>query len=169
MENEIAIIVYFISRPCGVGKSTIAKELSRNIKPSALIQGDEMSYMLMEGSELSLEKRFSLTWENILLLVRNFVRNALNVVVDWVIQHELDWLCKNLSDLNVEIKYVALRADEDILIDRLERRGDSHLVDRLLLENSPTNEKFIYDTTHKDPSDIDKNIIFSQQFRIPFS
>jgi adenylate kinase family enzyme len=100
LEGKKANIIYLISGPCGVGKSTIAKEPYWNLKDTA----HEINNMLMVGCT---------NMENILLLARNFVHNGLNVVVDWIIQIELEWLCQQLS-----IKYVVLWANEDTLIER---------------------------------------------------
>ncbi|TCZ69617.1 hypothetical protein E0485_23695 [Paenibacillus albiflavus] len=106
----------------------------------------------------------NLTWENILALTRNFIINDLNVVIDFVVEDELDWFCKHISDLNVELRYIILRADKDKLIERLERRGDIESLERSLfllnkMETSPSNNQFIYDTTLKQPNEIAQDVI----------
>jgi hypothetical protein len=80
-------------------------------------------------------------------------------VVDFVVEEELEWFCKHISDLNIQIKYIVLIANEDTLIERLNKRGDARLIDRSLfllkkLESSVTNKKYIYDATNKKPSEI---------------
>jgi predicted kinase len=156
--------IYIVSGPCGVGKSTVAKELSRNLKQSALIAGDDIMTMIEEGYEPSWGEWLSITWKNILSLTRNFVQHGLNVVIDFVVEDELEWFCKHISDLNIQIKYIVLIANEDTLIERLNKRGDARLIDRSLfllkkLESSVTNKKYIYDTTHKQPSEIVHDLI----------
>jgi cytidylate kinase len=79
--------IYIVSGPCGVGKSTDSKELSRNLKHTALIAGDDIMSMIEEGYEMPWEEWLSITWKNILSLTRNFVQHDLNVVIDQATRH----------------------------------------------------------------------------------
>jgi cytidylate kinase len=156
--------IYIVSGPCGVGKSTVAKELSRKLKHSALITGDDIMSMIEEGYEPPWEEWLSITWKNILSLTRNFVQHDLNVVIDFVVEDELGWFYKHISDLNIQIKYIVLIGNENTLIERLNKRGDARLIDRSLfllkkLEHSVTNKKYLYDTTNKQPSEIVHDLI----------
>jgi gluconate kinase len=171
LDTSIEKTIYIVSGPCGVGKSTVAKELSRNLKHAALIVGDDIMSMIEKGYEPPWEEWLSITWKNILSLTRNFVQHDLNVVIDFVVESELEWFCKHISDLNIQIKYIVLRADEDKLIERLNKRGDDHLIDRSLfllkkLENSVENKKYIYDTTHKQPPEIVHDLIHLSNFYV---
>ncbi|SDN70988.1 Cytidylate kinase [Paenibacillus sp. yr247] len=157
-------VIYLISGPLGVGKSTISKELAQNVKQCVLIEGDDILHMFKGESHPSWEERLRLTWKNILALTRNFIQHELNVVIDFVVEDELDWFCKHISDLNVRLNYVVLRADKEKLIERLSKRGDIHSLERSLfllnkMETSPSNNQFIYDTTLKLPAEIVKEII----------
>ncbi|CAM4105151.1 ATP-binding protein [Paenibacillus alkaliterrae] len=158
------LIIYLISGPLGVGKSTASKELAQKIKQCVLIEGDDLLHMFKGESQPSWEERLSLTWNNILALTRNFIQHDLNVVIDFVVEDELDWFCKHISDLNVSLKYVVLRADKDKIIERLRIRGDIHSLERSLflmskMEASPSNERYIYDNTLKQPAETVKDII----------
>jgi 2-phosphoglycerate kinase len=48
--------IYIVSGPCGVGKSTDSKELSRNLKHTALIARDNIMSMIEEGYEMPWEE-----------------------------------------------------------------------------------------------------------------
>ncbi|MFE5323741.1 AAA family ATPase [Paenibacillus sp. NPDC056579] len=162
-------VVYLISGTSGVGKSTLAKELTQSLKPSALITGDDVNKMLLPGSELPMDQRFSLTWENMILLAKSFLRNDLNVVIEWILQNDLERICERLSDSAIQIKYVVLRANEDTLKERLGERGDSHLLDRSLfllqrLDALPFNNNYLYDTTGKQTSEIVQDILASDEY-----
>ncbi|WP_017437823.1 AAA family ATPase [Saccharococcus caldoxylosilyticus] len=171
MGTSIEKTIYIISGPCGVGKSTVAKELSRNLKHAALISGDDIMFMIEKGYAPPWEEWLSITWKNILSLTRNFVQHDLNVVIDCVVESELEWFCQHISDLNIPIKYIVLIASEDKLIERLNKRGDDHLIDRSLfllkkLGSSAGNKKYIYDTTHKQSSEIVHDLMHLSDFYV---
>lgn len=72
------------------------------------------------------------------------------------------------------MKYVVLRADEEILMERLNNRGDQYLIERSLfllnkLENAPANTPYMYDTTHKQPAEVLKDIINHPNFYVNLS
>ena len=41
--------LYLITGPCGIGKSTISKELAFNLKKSVLIEGDDIYHQVVGG------------------------------------------------------------------------------------------------------------------------
>lgn len=112
------------------------------------------------GSEPPWEERLGLTWKNILSLSKNFIEHGFNVVIDFVVEDELEWFCKQTMDLQVELKYIELRAEEETLKERLNGRGDSYLIERSLFLLTPTNKPFLYNTTSKQPEIIAADIIF---------
>lgn len=101
----------------------------------------------------------AIIWKNILSLTKNFLENNINVIIDYVVESEFEWLYKHLSDLNVKIHYVVLRADEDMIIRRLNQRGDDYLIEGSLylldkLKNFLPIKNYLYDTTNKQPVEI---------------
>lgn len=128
--------------------------------------------MLNDELSLSWEDRLQLTWKNILALTRNSLQHDLNVVIDFVVEEELDWFCKHLSDLkNVSLKYVVLIADKEKIIERLKIRGDIDSLERSLfllnkMVSSPSINKFSYDTTLKPPSETVEEVIKSARFYV---
>ncbi len=164
-------IIYLISGPIGVGKSTTSKNIAQSIKNCVLIEGDNILHMFNCDSETSWEDRLSLTWENILTLTKNFIQHDFNVVIDFVVEDELEWFCKQITDLQVILKYIVLRADKKKLIERIHTRGDNDSLDRSLfllnkLESSPLNKPFLYDTTLKHTAEIVDEIINDNGFII---
>lgn len=156
--------VYLLSGPCGVGKSTASKKLSQELKHAALIVGDDIMHMFEPGYEPPWEKSLSLAWNNILAITRNFIQQEMDVIIDYVVEDELEWFCQNLADLNVDIKYVVLRANEDTLIERLNRRGNPELINRSLfllkkLEEAAQNQPYLLDTTGKEPSAVVSEVL----------
>ncbi|WP_308128743.1 AAA family ATPase [Bacillus sp. sid0103] len=166
--------IYIISGPCGVGKSTLAKELTRTVKKSALIKGDDFLSMFEEGSAPPWEENLVIMWKNILSVTQTLIQHDYNVIIDIVVEDELEWFCNHFAYLNLKMKYIVLRADENKLIERLNKRGDQFLIDRSLfllnqLENSPANTKHLYDTTHKNPAEVLKDIMNSSHFDLDIS
>ena len=165
-------IIYLVSGPLGVGKSTTTKELAQKVKRCVLIEGDDLLHMYKGELQPTWEERLDLTWKNILALTRNFIQHDLNVVIDFVVEEELEWFCNQLSDLNVTLKYVVLRADKEVLMERLHTRGDNtHSVQRSMflldkLEGYPSNSQFLLDTTLKHPAKIAEEIINDSSFYI---
>jgi broad-specificity NMP kinase len=172
MNKQIDRSIYIISGPCGVGKSTITKALAREMKKVVLIEADLIHSMFVGKEQPQWEEQLSILWQNILSLTKNFIENNLNVIIDCVVESELEWFCKQFSELNVKIHYVLLRADEDILIRRLNKRGDVNLIERSLflldkLENILSNKHYLYDTTNKQPVEIINDLKSRfEQFRL---
>lgn len=173
MNKQNENIIYLISGPLGVGKSTTSKELARNVEQCVRIEGDIFLHMLGDELSLSWEERLRLSWENILALTRNYLLCGLNVVIDFVVEEELEWFCTHLSDLqNVSLKYVVLTAEKEKIVERLNTRGDIDSLERSLfllnkMKSSPYTNKFSYDTTLKQPSETVKEIIANTRFHVP--
>ncbi|RXZ01470.1 AAA family ATPase [Fictibacillus sp. S7] len=151
--------IYIFSGPCGVGKSTLTKLLAENMEKVVLIHGDDIHSMFVGRDQPSWGDQLSIVWQNTLSITRNFLDHGLNIVLDYVVEDELEWFCQELSGYDVELYYVVLRADEDVLVQRLQERGDGDLIDRSLflldqLEDDPANQPYLYDTTNKTPKEI---------------
>ncbi|OAS87798.1 MULTISPECIES: AAA family ATPase [Metabacillus] len=164
MDNRVNI--YLISGPCGVGKSTVSKEVARMIERSVLIEGDLLNEMIVRDSELSWEERLEINWNNILSLTKNFVQYDYHVVIDYVVETEIEWFIQQLSDLNVQIKYVVLRADVAKLNERLVKRGDPHLIDRSLFllnqfESSSLHRHYLIDASDREPYEVAEEIVLT--------
>ncbi|MDA5109573.1 hypothetical protein O3V59_14500, partial [Brevibacillus thermoruber] len=87
MKNNQVRTVYVLSGPAGVGKSTISKELTKKLNPSAYISGDYISHMHVNGRKKPWESKeeLSLIWDNILCLTRNFLTYGVNA--DFILTH----------------------------------------------------------------------------------
>lgn len=161
--------IYLISGPCGVGKSTVSKELAQRIPRSVLLVGDNLLHMY-QGYDTPWEERLSLSWTNILSLTRNFIGAGWNVVIDFVVEDELEWFVHELEDLSVTLHYIVLVADEATLLERISRRGTPEISERSLfllhkLKTLDANGPFLYDTSARQPTTIAGDILFSNNFR----
>ena len=83
-ESAMERSVYIISGPAGVGKSTTAGELVQQFDKSALISGDDISHIPVNGrgKPWLCQETHQLTWSNILRLPRNLLGFGYDVVID---------------------------------------------------------------------------------------
>lgn len=159
MNGKTKNSIYIISGPYGVGKSTVSKELANKMERVALIEGDQIKLML-KGKNLPLwEEYLTIIWQNIISLTQNYIENNINVIIDYAFESEMEWFYTKISELNVKIHYIVLRADEEILIKRLKKRGDLYLIEGSLsllnkLEQALPSKNYLFDTTHIQPDEI---------------
>nr|WP_240548553.1 AAA family ATPase [Paenibacillus lignilyticus] len=160
-----------ISGPLGVGKSTTSQELARKVEQCVLIEGDRLLHLLKDELPLSWEEKLRLTWDNIAALTRNLIRNHISVVIDFVVEDEFDLFCEQLADLNVDLKYMVLLADQETIVERLTIRGDLDSLERSLfllnkMEQSPSVIRFGYNTTGRRPTETADEILLSSRYHV---
>lgn len=153
--------IYIISGPCGVGKSTISKGLVRKLEKTVLVEGDLITAMFAGDEQPPWEEKLSIVWQNLSSLTKNFLQNGYDVVIDYVVEDEFEWFYKELQQagLDVTLHYYVLRADAEVIVERITKRGDTDMIPRSLellqqLENNKENAPHLYDTTNKDPNVI---------------
>lgn len=159
--------VYIISGPLGVGKSTVTRQLEDILDNTVLIEGDVLNAMFW-GKE---RKSWAITWENIMLIAQNYLRHDFDVIIDYVVEEELQWICNSLAQFNVQIKYIVLVADEASIRERLVKRKSPEDLERSLfllnkLKGTAQNKDYIFNTSNKQPIDIARNIIESNAYLI---
>lgn len=155
--------VYLISGPCGIGKSTVTSQLQKSLQNTVLIEGDVLHAMFCEIKS----KSWAITWENIIAVTRNFITYGFDVIIDYVVEDELEWIHKKLEDLEVIIKYSVLIAEKKTIAERLNNRGDTEALERSLfllekLKCMRQNEGHLIDTTNKNPSEVVRYILGKQ-------
>jgi broad-specificity NMP kinase len=163
--------IYLVSGPLGAGKTSLSKYIAQASANCVFLDGDALFFPLDTISRLSWEERLQLTWENILSVTRNYVKADCDVVIDLVIEGELQWFIKSVSDLDVQIKYIVLVADEKTLAEQLEKRGEPQYLGRSLdiLKKQladPANQPYFFDATHKSTVEIAEEFLSSNRFLV---
>lgn len=148
-------MLYIITGPAGVGKSTVASKIAQLSNKCAWIEGDDV-YHFVKGGYVSPWKEgnhLDVFWKNSISLIKNFLDNNYDVVFNYIIKKDdLIRLQKELK--NQKIKFVLLIADEDTLISRDKKRDiDSQMGERVLvllkeLLAEDYDKKYILDTTN---------------------
>lgn len=163
--------LYLITGPAGVGKSTISKILAGSKDKCALIEGDDI-YHFVKGGYVSAWKEgnhLEVFWKNCIDIIKNFLDSGYDVVFNYIInKKDLEMIIKDFSE--IEIKFVLLLADDQVLINRdNEREEDCRMGERVLvLKNNFVNQnfdkKYILDTTNmsieKTVKEIDTNDLY---------
>lgn len=147
-------LLYVITGPAGVGKSTISKALAGKFEKSALIEGDDIYHMVcggyvkpwLEGNHLEV------FWDNSIDLITNFIDRGYDVVFNYICTPEdIAYLRNNIN--SIKIKLCVLVTDEKTIIKRDKMRAiDCQMGKRsvLLLNEFKAmdyNEKYYLDTT----------------------
>lgn len=165
--------VYFISGPCGCGKSTLADAYAEHLvktekRPRTyVIHGDDFHHGFVgmyeedpfceeaqDSNPLAWSQVLKFNWECILDIARKALVRGLDVVIDYVVEGELPLLQKLAKEQNANLYYVVLTASEASIIKRLQTRGDNDLIERALflkkkLDSLPENQGHLYDNTGK--------------------
>lgn len=161
-------VVYIVSGPPGVGKTTISEQLAKAAERSELVTGDKFLIPL-KNSGLTFEQILEETWQKILSSTLEILRKNSNVVIDFVVEDELPWFYKHIANENTQIKYVVLLADEKTILKQLEKKNELNFKDRALflldkLGKDPANDKYIYDITNKEVAEVVQEIIKSARY-----
>lgn len=160
-------VVYIISGPAGVGKSTVSKRLVRRLERSSYISGDAISHIPVNGrgKPWLCQDTLNLTWMNILCLTKNLLDSNFNVVIDYVtFPTEADWLVRQLDGLGVRVVYVVLMVSRDTLLvrdqsrDPGEQMGQRSLILLDEFESSLIDDRYKLNTEQYKVEEIDEII-----------
>lgn len=177
--------IYFISGPCGCGKSTFTDAYAQHLvrlegKQVYVIHGDDFHRGFVEPEEkdaffvngeasdsVQWEEILSFNWDCILATAERALKQNLTVLIDYVIEEELPRV-KALADLyHAPLYYVVLTAEAESLEKRIRERGDIDMIERSLflkkkLEAMPENQGHLYNNTGKtvaeEVTEISKNM-----------
>ena len=148
-------ILYLITGPAGVGKSTLYKALAKSKSKSALIEGDEIYHQVI-GSYIPAWKdgnHLDIFWKICLNNINTYLSNGYDVIFNYIINPKsLDFLKESLK--NYPVKFIVLIADKNILLQRdKERPFDCQMNERCLVllekfKNMEFNKNHFLDTTN---------------------
>lgn len=117
-------MIIFINGSINSGKSTVSKLLSNKIGNCAVLEIDELRNFI---EWMPLEQSIPINWENAFLLIRNFVKNKINVIVPYPIsQKNYERIINSLKDLKENIYFFTLNPSLDIVS---QNRGERNLDD----------------------------------------
>lgn len=163
--------IYLISGPLGVGKSSLSKMISQKLG-FVLVDGDSFFVPLGKNEELSWKHRLRMSWDWIIGETRRHINNNKDVVIDFVVENELSFFLKKVSNLNVQVNYVALVANRADLIKRLKKRdGGTQYLERSIrlldkLQSDLNNKPYLLDSTGKSTAEVFEEVSGDERFLI---
>ena len=166
--------IYFISGPCGCGKTTLTDALAKYMvkvekrRQIYVIHGDDFhqGFVLRSYEEEAFWENgqaadqiewleiLKFNWECILDVAAKALKRGIDVLIDYIVEDELPLLKDLAKEYKAGLYYLVLTASADEIRKRIEKRGDAEMVERALflkekLENAAENQGRIYDNTGK--------------------
>lgn len=155
-------MIIFINGSINSGKSTVSKILAKKLGNTAILEIDELRNFI---PWMSLEESIPINLENACLLIRNFVKNNINVVVSYPLsQKNYLFISERLKDLEDEVHFFTLNPSLGVV---LNNRGGRDLsdweIDRIKYHyqtgiNNPIFGKII-DNSKEKPEETAEKII----------
>ena len=173
--------IYFISGPCGCGKTTFSDVYARHLvrvngRTLYLIHGDDFHQGFIEPEDkpeffqdgqasdpVLWEDILRFNWDCIISTADRALQQGMDVVIDYVIETELPRILELAGKHHAALYYIVLTADEEEIERRIRARGDPDLIERALflkreLEAMPENRGHLYNNTGKTPEDMIREI-----------
>ena len=180
--------IYFISGPCGSGKTTFTDALARHLvrqehKTVYVIHGDNFHQGFVEPEDkgeffvdgqasdrVLWEDILRFNWDCIIATAGRALQQGMDVVIDYVLETEMPRILALAEEQQAALYYMVLTADADELEKRIRKRGDTDLVERAKflkaeLETLPENRGHLVDNTGKTAEDIIREMD-PEQYRI---
>ena len=166
-------MLYIITGPAGVGKTTVSELVAESLDKSILIEGDMIYHQVIGGYKAPWEdgNHLDMFWDASIELIDVYLKNGYDVVFDYIV--DIDDLSKIKERFhNYPIKFVILISDEDTLIKRDRRRDISNQMKercKILLRdfiNKNFDDKYYLDTSNMDIDEISKEILNKSQFDV---
>ena len=168
--------IFFISGPCGSGKSTFADAWARHLvrqenRTVYVIHGDDFHGGFVEPEDkpdffedgqasdrVLWEDILRFNWDCIISTADRALCQGMDVVIDYVIEDELPRVQELAERHRAALYYIVLTADAEELERRIRERGDTDLIERALflkrkLEAMPENRGHLYNNTGKTPDE----------------
>lgn len=176
MELDHTVLIYIISGPCGVGKSTVSHGLAQKYSLSSHINADNLYHMVVGGYIPPWEDNGTcrrLLWANINSIIENSIINGFIAVVDYVVfPEDLSFIEEIKNKYGLKVKYVVLMADGDTIRGRDSSRTiDSRMGERAIelleeFKEKQIDNRFIINTSSKSIDDTISIIINDDRFLI---
>ena len=164
-------ILYIITGPAGVGKSTISKELAMSSNKSVLIEGDDIYHQVVGGYTPAWKdgNHLQTFWKVCMNIFKTYLDDGYDVIFNYIVTPKNIEMIKD-EFKNYIIKFVVLLANEATLLSRdKERPEDCQMKERCItllnsFKSRNYNSQNILDTTNLSISETVKFIKEEEKF-----
>ena len=148
-------MLYIITGPAGVGKSTISKKIAESKKKSVLIEGDDIYHHVIGGyvQAWKEENHLDVFWKVCINTIRTYLEDGYDVIFNYIVNPiQLRQMQEEFK--NYDIKFIVLLVDEKTLLLRdKERPEDCQMNERCItllnsFKNNNYNIQNILDTSN---------------------
>lgn len=143
-------MLYLITGPAGVGKSTISSEIAKRSNKSVLLEGDEFYHQVVSSYQSAwLEgNHLDVFWKVVESSIQIYLDNGYDVIFNYIIGVD-DYLRLKETFNDYQIKFVVLLVDEETIVKRDKLRPEEFqmnersliLLNNFLKKNYPDDNK----------------------------
>lgn len=166
-------ILYIVTGPAGVGKSTISKAIAEKLSKSVLVEGDDI-YNQVVGSYISPWKEgnhLEIFWKVSIDVIKDYLDAGYDVVFNYIIGPKDFAMLKSTFE-DYEKKFIVLMIDEETLLKRdALRPEDCQMKDRCIVllnhfKEHNYDEKYIIDTGKSSIEESAQMAIENDRFEV---
>ncbi len=116
-------MLYLITGPAGVGKSTISKRIAEISNKSVLLEGDDFYHHVVSGYKPAWVEgnHLDIFWKVVKNTIKIYLKNGYDVIFNYIIGEE-DYLKLKEEFKDYTTKFVVLLTDEKTLLERDSKR-----------------------------------------------
>lgn len=166
-------MLYLITGPAGVGKTTVSKELANKLDKSVLLEGDEFYHHVISSYKSAWEdgNHLDIFWKEIENSIKLYLDNGYDVVFNYIILNE-NYLELKEKFKDYKTKFILLLVDEKTIVERdnlreVDCRMNERsivLLNKFLNSNYPENNKLY--TTNLTVEETVEEIISNDKYII---
>lgn len=166
-------MLYLITGPAGVGKSTISKRIAESSNKSVLLEGDDFYHQVVSSYQPAWKEgnHLDVFWKVVESTIKIYLDNDYDVVFNYIID---DKKYKELKEIfkDYPTKFVILLVDEKTIIERDNLREEENrmnerciiLLNKFLNRDYPEDNKLF--TTNQTVEESVNEIIKSKKYMI---
>ena len=166
-------VLYVITGPAGVGKSTISRKIAEASAKSALIEGDDLYGQIVGGyvDPWKEGNHLETFWKLSVSSIRVYLEAGFDVVFNYIVSpDQLDLLKTEFKDY--KIRFTVLLVDVETILERDKRRPEEYQMKERCIEllnefkEHNYSSKYILDTSELTVEDTVQRVLEDGRFEL---